>query len=408
MITSALFLPWYLTMKYSSLIERVSGDAADVWDSHYLALAAKNRGEDVIVLSVGDPDFDTPSAVIDAATKAMQTGDTHYTSIKGNARLRDCIAKQHSESSGQPTTADNLIITSGAQNALFGITQCIVEAGDEVIVLQPMYVTYEATIQATGAKLVPVVLDVESGFSLDAEKLKNAITDKTRAIYYASPSNPTGITLKQHELKAIADLAIEHDLWVVADEVYRDFVFDNDFQHIASLPGMAERTVTVGSMSKSYAMSGWRVGWAIGPTQLIENIEKLALCMLYGLPGFIQQAALHAIQNCESDMLAMRDIYLRRRNMLFDAFTAMPGLEALKPDAGMFIMVDVRGTGLSAPEFVSQLYDFARVSVLNATAFGASAEGFVRVSYTSDDRVLEDAISRIGRFLNHLRDKHRQ
>ena len=389
-------------MKYSSLIGRVSGSSADVWDSHYNALAAKKRGEDVIILSVGDPDFDTPLAVIEAATRAMHSGDTHYTSIKGNAELRTCIAERHNQSSGQAVSADNIIITSGAQNALFGITQCIAEAGDEIIVLQPMYVTYEATIQATQARLIPVVLDVDSGFSLDAGKLRDAVTDKTRAIYYASPSNPTGITLKLQELQVIADLAIEHDLWVVADEVYSDFVFDKDFYHIASLPGMAERTVTVGSMSKSYAMTGWRVGWAIAPTQLINNLETLALCMLYGLPGFIQQAALYALQNCEQDMLSMCDIYQRRRDLMFGAFTAMPGLEALKPDAGMFIMVDVRGTGLSAPEFVTQLYDFTKVSVLDATAFGASAEGFVRVSYTSEDSILEDAILRIGQFACHL------
>jgi len=390
-------------MKYSSLIDRVSGSAADVWNSHYKAKAAKKRGEDVIILSVGDPDFATPVAVIEAATRAMHAGDTHYTSIKGNDELRNQIATRHTQSSGQAVSADNIIITSGAQNALFGITQCIAEAGDEIIVLQPMYVTYEATIQATQAKLIPVVLDVESGFSLDVEKLKNAITDKTRAIYYASPSNPTGITLKPKELQAIAELAIEHDLWVVADEVYGDLVFDNDFHHIASLPGMAERTVTVGSMSKSYAMTGWRVGWAIGPIQLINNLETLALCMLYGLPGFIQQAALYALQHCEQDMLSMRDIYHRRRDLLYRAFTAIPGLDALKPDAGMFIMVDVRGTGLSAPEFVKQLYDFAKVSVLDATAFGASAEGYVRVSYTSDDSVLEDAMVRIANFVESLR-----
>lgn len=386
-------------MKYSSLIERVSGSTTDVWDSHYAAVAAKKNGEDVIVLSVGDPDFATPPAVIAAALDALNGGDTHYTSIKGNNALRSCIAERHQQSSGQVVDLDNAIITSGAQNALFGITQCICEAGDEIIVLQPMYVTYEATIQATGAKLVPVVLDVESGFSLDAENLKQAITANTRAIYFATPSNPTGITLKPDELTAIAELAIEHDLWVVSDEVYSSFVYENDFHHIASLPGMAERTVTIGSMSKSYAMSGWRVGWAIAPTGLVDNLEKLALCMLYGLPGFIQQASLHALSNCEQDMLDMRAIYRRRRDLLVEWFASIPGLKALKPDAGMFLMVDVRGTGLSAPEFVKQLYDQTRVSVLDATAFGASAEGFVRVSYTVEDSLLDDAMTRISNFV---------
>lgn len=390
-------------MKYSSLIERVSGSSADVWDSHYAAVAAKKAGEDVIVLSVGDPDFATPPAVIEAALDALNSGDTHYTSIKGNNALRSCIAERHQQSSGQEVDLDNVIITSGAQNALFGITQCISEAADEIIVLQPMYVTYEATIQATGAKLVPVVLDVESGFSLDAEKLKAAITANTRAIYFATPSNPTGITLKEDELAAIAELAVEHDLWVVSDEVYAEFVYENDFHHIASLPGMAERTVTIGSMSKSYAMSGWRVGWAIAPTGLIDNLERLALCMLYGLPGFIQQASLHALLHCEQDMLEMREIYRRRRDLLLERFASIPGLKALKPDAGMFLMVDVRGTGLSAPEFVKQLYDQTGVSVLDATAFGASAEGFVRVSYTVEDSLLDDAMARISKFVESRR-----
>ena len=389
-------------MKYSSIIERVSGSSADVWDSHYEAVAAKKRGEDVIVLSVGDPDFDTPPAVIDAAERAMREGDTHYTSIKGNNELRSYIAASHQQSSGQVVDLDNVILTSGAQNALFALTQCIAEAGDEVIVLQPMYVTYEATIQATGAKLVPVVLDVASGFRLDVDALRQAINVNTCAIYFATPSNPTGITLKLDELQSIAELAIEHDLWVVADEVYNDFVFDNEFHHIASLPGMAERTVTIGSMSKSYAMSGWRLGWAIAPHKLIENMELLALCMLYGLPGFIQQAGLHALTHCRQDMIDMREIYRRRRDILFDAFSTMPGLQPLKPDAGMFIMVDVRGTGLTAPEFVERLFAYCGVSVLDATAFGASAAGYVRVSYTTNDEQLIDAMSRISNFLNSL------
>ncbi len=389
-------------MKYSSLVEKVKGGSADVWDSHYAAVAARNDGEDVIVLSVGDPDFDTPKGVVDAATRAMQSGDTHYTSIKGHNDLRRCIAERHCQSSGQNVDLNNVIITSGGQNALFTTTQCICDAGDEVIVLQPMYVTYDATIKAAGATLVPVVLDVDSGFSLDADILEAAITAKTRAIYFATPSNPTGITLKPHELQAIAGLAIKHDLWVVADEVYSEFVFENDFHHIVAIAGMAERTVTINSLSKSYAMTGWRVGWAIAPVELIDNMEKLALCMLYGLPGFIQQAGLHALQYCKKDSRVMRDIYRQRRDRLVAAFDAIPGLKPLKPDAGMFLMVDVRDSGLSAPEFVQKLFQQVGVSVLDATAFGASAAGFVRVSYATADHLLDEAMSRIAGFVDTL------
>jgi len=389
-------------MKFSSLTDRIKGGAADVWDMHSLARQAKDRGEDVILLSVGDPDFATPDAVIEKATQAMRAGDTHYTSSLGHQSLREIIAEQHRNRSGQAISAANVITTSGAQNALFACSLCLLEPGDEAIVLQPMYVTYEASLQAPGATLVPVVLDAASGFRLDRDVLQAAITERTRAIFYASPSNPTGISLNREELEFIAELARQHDLWVIADEVYANFVFEGEFSHIASLPGMSDRAITLGSMSKSYAMSGWRVGWAIAPLELIANLEKLALCMLYGLPGFIQQAAAHALQYCEQDMQHMCEIYRQRRDYLFTAFSAMPGLQPLMPDAGMFMMVNVLDTGLNSPEFVRALYSATGVSVLDATAFGASAEGYVRVSYTVGDAELREACSRIKSFVEQL------
>lgn len=389
-------------MRFSALTERVKGEAADAWDLHYLANQAKQHGEDVIVLSVGDPDFATPEPVVEKALQAMREGDTHYTSISGHESLREIIAERHRERTGQLVDAHNVITTSGAQNALFACAMCLLEAGDEAIVLQPMYVTYEATIQAPGAKLVPVVLDADNGFRLDREVLEAAITAATRAIFYASPSNPTGIALNRQELEFIAELARRHDLWVVADEVYTDFVFDGEMHHMASQPAMYEHSITLGSMSKSYAMSGWRLGWAVAPTEMIGNMEKLALCMLYGLPGFVQQASEHALRYCEADVERMRDIYRRRRDLLFDAFAAMSGLQPLLPDAGMFIMVNVLGTGLSSNEFACELYHATGVSVLDATAFGTSATGYVRVSYTVSDAELAEACNRIGRFVERL------
>ena len=389
-------------MKYSELTQRVRGEGADVWDSHYAAAADKAAGEDVIILSVGDPDLATPDSVIDAATTAMKNGDTHYTSIAGSKELRSTIAERHQNKSGQQVSLDNVIITSGAQNALFNVTMCLVEKGDEVIVLQPMYVTYEASIAAPDATLVPVVLQEADGFRLDRRTLEEAITDKTRAIYFATPSNPTGVMLKQDELEIIAELAIKHDLWVVSDEVYSDLVFNGEFHHICSLPGMSERTVTLGSMSKTFAMTGWRLGWAIGPTELVGHIEMLALCMLYGLPGFVQQASLHALENCENEADEMRDIYLRRRDYMYREIQAIEGLKPLLPDAGMFLMIDVRGTGLSTREFVDQLYQQQKVSVLDATAFGASAAGYVRVSYGIADEDITNACQRIKTFVESL------
>ncbi len=389
-------------MKFSLLTDRVKGSAADVWDLHYLAKQAKTRGEDVILLSVGDPDFATPDAVIEKALQAMREGDTHYTSILGHEELRVTIAEQHRARSGQAIDAANVITMSGAQNALFACSLCLLDPGDEAIVLQPMYVTYEATVQASGATLVPVVMDAESGFRLDRDALQAAISKRTRAIFYASPSNPTGIALNAEELEFIAELAQRHDLWVVADEVYANFVFDGEFHHIASLAGISERVITIGSMSKSYAMSGWRLGWAIAPSEMIANLEKLALCMLYGLPGFVQQASAYALQHSSEYLARMREIYRQRLVYLFDEFSAMKGLKPLMPDAGMFMMVKVLGTGLSAPEFVKALYEETGVSVLDGTAFGASVEGYVRVSCTVRDTELQEACSRIKSFLEEL------
>ncbi|MCP4768863.1 MAG: aminotransferase class I/II-fold pyridoxal phosphate-dependent enzyme [Gammaproteobacteria bacterium] len=389
-------------MRFSTLTDRVKGGAADSWDQHYLAKQASARGEDVIILSVGDPDFATPQAVIDRALQAMQEGDTHYTSIQGHVELREAIAARHRAASGQAIDADNVITTSGAQNALFACSLCLLDAGDEAIVLQPMYVTYEATVQASGATLVPVVLDSKNGFRLSREALLAAVSERTRAIFYASPSNPTGVALNREALELIAEVAQRHDLWVVADEVYSDFMYTGEFHHLASLPGMSERVVTIGSLSKSYAMSGWRVGWAIASPEMIANMDKLALCMLYGLPGFIQQAGAHALQHCEDNLARMREVYRRRRDMLYEAFSAMPGLEPLLPDAGMFMMVKVLGSGLSAPDFVRELYRATGVSVLDATAFGASAAGYVRVSCTVGDADLQRACERIKSFLEDL------
>jgi arginine:pyruvate transaminase len=389
-------------MKFSALTDRVKGGAADAWDLHSEAKQARADGADVIVLSVGDPDFATPGRVVDRAAQALRDGDTHYTTIRGHRELREAIAERHRHRSGQQIEIDQVITTSGAQNALFACSLCLLDAGDEAIVLQPMYVTYEATIQAPGATLVPVVLDAQRGFRLDREALQNAISTRTRAIFYASPSNPTGVALNREELELIAEVAGRHDLWVVADEVYADFLYDDQFQHIASLPGMADRVITIGSLSKSYAMTGWRVGWAIAPRQMIANMEKLALCMLYGLPGFIQQAGAEALKHCADDLQTMREIYRKRRDFLFAALSAIPGLEPLLPEAGMFMMVKVTGSGYSAADFSRALYQATGVSVLDATAFGASAAGYVRVSYTVADAELTEACARIKTFMENL------
>jgi arginine:pyruvate transaminase len=389
-------------MKFSSLVDRIAGEGVDAWHIHYAALAAAERGEDVIVLSVGDPDFATPAPICEVAVQALRAGDTHYTAIPGREALRNAIAQQHTARCGQPVAAENVIVTSGAQNALFCAALCLVDAGDEVLVPEPMYLTYEASIRASGATLVAVPVDAERGFRINLPALQAAITPRTRALFFATPCNPTGVVMRRDELQAIAALAQAHDLWVVADEVYADLTFEQPHVSIAALRGMADRTVTISSLSKSHAMAGWRLGWAVAPVPLIAHMANLVLCMLYGMPGFVQEAAVAAIAVRDTVVPAMRAAYLRRRDIAYALLGDVPGLRCRLPEAGMFMLIDIRDTGLSANDFVWGLFRQTGVSVLDAQAFGPTARGFLRLGFVVGEQRLAEACQRIAGYVNGL------
>ena len=386
-------------MKYSSRVDGLQGRRTSAWEIHRVAQQAAARGEDVIVLSVGDPDFPTPAPIVERAIEALRGGDTHYSAVSGRDPLRAAIAAEHARMSGCAVTAANVILTAGAQNGVFATSLCLLEAGDEVIVPEPMYLTYEACVRAAGATLVPVPVDPARAFHLDCDALEQAVTPRTKAIFFATPCNPTGAVMPRADLERIARLACQHDLWVLSDEVYADLTFEREHVSIMSLPGMAERTVTLGSLSKSHAMAGWRVGWAIGPTQLIEHMGRLALAMLYGLPGFIQQAALTALADKARIVADMREIYRRRRDVVLEHLSRIPRLRCLLPEAGMFMMVDVSGTGLDTVDFTWRLFRAQGVSVLDASAFGETANGFVRLGFVVDEARLADACRRIAAFV---------
>ncbi|WP_144109185.1 pyridoxal phosphate-dependent aminotransferase [Paraburkholderia sp. BCC1886] len=389
-------------MKYSNRVERLQGKRTSAWEIHRVAQQAYANGADVIVLSVGDPDFATPAPIVERAVEALRGGDTHYSAVSGREPLRAAIADEHRRMTGCAVDATNVILTAGAQNGVFAASLCLLEDGDEVIVPEPMYLTYEACVRAAGATLVSVPVDRARAFHLDCDALEQAVTPRTKAIFFATPCNPTGVVMPRADLERIAGIARKHDLWVLSDEVYADLTFEREHVSIAALPGMAERTVTLGSLSKSHAMAGWRVGWAIGPTVLIEHMGRLALAMLYGLPGFIQQAALVALQQKASIAAGMRDIYRRRRDVVFERLRDVPGLRCLLPEAGMFMMVDVSGTGLETVDFTWQLFRAKGVSLLDASAFGDTATGFVRLGFVVDEARLIDACKRITAFVGGL------
>jgi arginine:pyruvate transaminase len=387
-------------MKYSNLVERIAGDGADVWKTHYAASAAKECGEDVVILSVGDPDLDTPQPVLERAIERLRGGDTHYTPIVGREPLRAAIAAAHAARTGQSVEADNVIFLAGAQNALFTASLCLAGPGDEVIVFEPLYPTYPATIGASGARMVRVPALPGQGFRPDLEALKASITPRTRAIIFATPNNPSGVILSAADLAIVGELARHHALWVIADQVYAGLAPSGRVPSLAaSLP---EQVVTVSSLSKTHAMPGWRAGWMVGPKALIGHAQALAISMLYGLPGFVQEAALTAIGVAPEAESRMRDFCRQGSSFVLEALADAPGLRCAPPDAGMFMLVDVRASGLSGYDFMQELYRTQRVSVLDGGAFGKCTAGFIRLCIATDEASLRKGCERIRRFASSL------
>jgi arginine:pyruvate transaminase len=383
-------------MRYSGLTQRIAGEGAAAWQIHYRALELREKGVDVLLLSVGDPDFDTPRPIVQACIDSLLAGDTHYAAVRGSRELRDSIVSRYRRRSGQTVDVDEVIVMPGAQCAVYSVVQCLLDPGDEVIVAEPMYVTYEGVFGACGAKVVPVAVRPENGFRVDPADVAALITPKTRAILLNSPNNPSGASLPLMIWQELASLCIRYNLWLISDEVYSELLYEGEHISPASLPGMAERTATINSLSKSHAMSGWRVGWVIGPKPLIDHLEHLSLCMLFGIPDFVQKAAQVALDGNLPEVAMMREEYRQRRDLVCASLNASAGLRAVRPDGGMFVMVDVRQTGVCAQRFAERLLEGYGVSVLAGEAFGPSAAGHIRIGLVVDQQKLADACRRIA------------
>lgn len=383
-------------MKFSRLVARLAGDGSDAWRTHYAAQAALERGEDVIILSVGDPSLSTPEPVVERAVEAMRAGDTHYTAARGREALRAAIARLHTRRSGQAVSVDEVIVAGGAQNALMVAAMCIASEGDEVLTFDPYYATYPATLESSGADLVRVPLRAANGFRPDPADLEAAITPRSRALFFATPGNPTGVVLSEAELDGIGKIARRHDLWIVADEVYAGIAPGGRVPSLAR--AMPERVVTLGSLSKTHAMTGWRAGWLVAPKALADHAENLMMCMLYGLPGFVQEAALAALAMAEESEQRVREYCAARARLMASGLADIPGIRVLVPDAGMFLMVDVRATGLGSDEFALRLFREHGVAVMDGAAFGAQTRGFVRLSFATDEALIVEACRRIRQF----------
>ena len=389
-------------MPLSALTRRLDVDSSHVWEIHYQARRRLDSGKDVILLGVGDPDFETPPAIVDAAERSMRGGRTGYAATEGELPLREAIARHHERLTSQRVDADQVVVFTGAQSALFASVLCLVDPGEEIIVCEPRYVTYDGVIETPGAVRVGVPLVAAEGFRFDPDAVGRAVTPRTRAILLNSPHNPTGRVLSREEADAIAGIAKRHDLWVISDEVYASLTYDVEHVAIASLAGMAKRTVTVNSLSKSHAMQGWRLGWTVGPQPLSRHLTNLILSMVFGVAQFTQDAGHFALSREFEEIDAMNREYRARRDVLCERINACPGLACDWPQGGMYAMVDVRGTGLSDTDFAWGLLDAEGVSVLPTATFGENAAGHVRVSLTAPESMLREACDRMDRYVRTL------
>jgi arginine:pyruvate transaminase len=381
-------------VKFSPLVNRIGGAGTTAWLTHYEAEAARARGEDVIILSIGDPDLATPAPVVERAIAQLRAGDTHYVAAAGRLPVRAAIAHAHAARCGQPVDAHNVLYCAGAQNALFLASLCLASSGDEVVTLEPLYPTYPATIEVSGARLVRV--PATAALRPDLAALAAAVTPRSRVILWASPNNPSGMVLNERELSVIGELARRHDLWLVADEVYAGLAPGGRVPSLAAQ--LPERMVTLGSLSKSHAMTGWRSGWLVGPRELIAHAEQLAMCALFGMPGFIQEAVMTALAVAPESEARIRAYCAVRQRRFAGGIRGIAGLRAIEPEAGMFMLIDVTATGLTGGEFMRALYAAQRVSVMDGAAFGQAAAGCVRVCFATDEAIIDSACARLRRF----------
>lgn len=395
-------------MRLSKIKDRVGGMGEGAWEIHRRAYIRAEAGEPIIILSVGeDRAAVTHPEIVAVAKKALDDGKHHYTELTGPADLKAGIARRHLALTGQQVDPKVCSAFAGAQNALYASLMCLLDPGDEILVPDPYYATYPGVCRAGGATMTLIKTDPEDGFVVNPERIEAAVTDRTRAILINSPNNPTGAVYPRAVMQAIADICIRHDLWLISDEVYVDFIYDGEHVAPASLPGMAERTVTIGSLSKSHRMSGWRVGWTVSNPELAQLLDDFACCMLYGAPGFVQRAAVAALADpplpgVEEDRRAMLDAYHQKRDFVAQRLGDVPGLIVRPASAGMFTMVDVRPTGLGDFDFAAKLLDDEMVGVMTGAAFGPSAEGHIRLGLVADIDTLKEACDRIDRFARSL------
>ncbi|MGZ3667681.1 MAG: aminotransferase class I/II-fold pyridoxal phosphate-dependent enzyme [Ktedonobacterales bacterium] len=354
---------------------------------------------DVISLGVGEPDFVTPENIRQAGIASIQRGDTHYTSNYGTLELRQAIADLIERRYG--VTYDprsEVMVTVGVSEGIDAAMRALLDEGDEVVIPDPGYVAYEADVVFAGGKVVPVPTAVDDQFEVKASAIEAVLTPRTKVILLGNPNNPTGAVIGREELEKIGKLAVEHDLLVLSDEVYSRLVYGEEHVSIAALPGMRERTILVDGFSKAYAMTGWRVGYVCAPTHILEAMLKVHQYAIMCAPTMSQAAALEALLHGEEHVRAMVASYNERRTLIVDGFNRI-GLTCYEPRGAFYAFPSIARTGMTSDDFAETLLFEERVAVVPGSAFGTAGEGFVRCTYCTVHDKIEEALTRIGRFV---------
>jgi aspartate aminotransferase len=366
------------------------------------AKALEAQGREIIHLEIGEPDFDTPAHIKAAAVRALEEGWTHYTPAAGIPALREAIADYIRRTRGIPVGPEHVVVVPGGKPIMFFAILAMVEEGDEVIYPNPGFPIYESMIRFVGARPVPLRLRTENEFRVDVEELARLITPRTRMLILNSPANPTGGVLTREDLEAIAELCLKHDLVVLSDEIYSRILYEGEHISIASFPGMLERTIILDGFSKTYAMTGWRLGYGVMPEPLAEAVTRLMINSNSCTAAFTQIAGIAALTGPQDDVDRMVAAFRERREVMVEGLNRLPGFRCLKPKGAFYAFPNIEGTGMSSRELAHYLLEEAGVAVLSGTAFGEYGEGFLRLSFANSIENIQKALERIEKALQRL------
>lgn len=386
-------------MKYAAITDRLAGLGGAKWLVYSRAKAMQAAGTSVIHLTIGEPDTPPPAELIDEAVRSMQAGRITYSNGQGEPALLAALAARYSRRSGRSITPAQVTALPGTQTALFATLQTLTNAKDEVLVGDPLYATYEGIIAATGAVTVPVPLRPEHGFRMQIADLEARVTPKSRVLFLNSPHNPTGAVLRADDIAALGDFAKRHDLWIISDEVYEELVFPGStFVSPFDQADLAERVVVTASISKSHAAPGFRSGWAIGPEEFARRMLPVAEAMLFGNQPFIADMTALAVSRPSPVATGMSTRFARRAQLIHARLDGVLGMKVHQPEAGMFSVVDIRATGMTGVAFAEGLLTAKHVAVMPGESFGPALNGWIRISLTQPDEIIETACQRIIAF----------